>query len=83
RAGGRYVRWSPVVRRILFRCGTFVLPATALWALLPLVATRRLGLGPGGYGLLLAALGVGAVGGAVHLRGGVLARAGARRRAGP
>ncbi|HKG50014.1 MAG TPA: MFS transporter, partial [Actinomycetales bacterium] len=47
RAGGRYVRWSPVVRRILFRCGTFVLPATALWALLPLVATRRLGLGPG------------------------------------
>jgi len=67
RAGGRYVRWSPVVRRILFRCGTFSLPATALWALLPLVASRRLGLGPGGYGLLLAALGVGAVAGAVLL----------------
>jgi MFS family permease len=67
RAGGRYVRWSPVVRRILFRCGTFSLPATALWALLPLVASRRLHLGAGGYGLLLAALGVGAVTGAVLL----------------
>ena len=67
RAGGRYVRWSPVVRRILFRCTTFVLPATALWALLPLVASRELRLGAGGYGLLLAALGVGAVAGAVLL----------------
>jgi MFS family permease len=67
RAGGRYVRWSPVVRRILFRCVTFVLPATALWALLPLVASRQLRLGAGGYGLLLAALGVGAVAGAVLL----------------
>jgi MFS family permease len=67
RAGGRYVRHSPVVRRILLRAGTFVFPATALWALLPLVASRRLGLDAGGYGLLLAALGLGAVGGAVLL----------------
>jgi MFS family permease len=67
RAGGRYVRHSPVVRRIMLRSGTFVLPATALWALLPLVATRRLRLDAGGYGLLLAALGIGAVGGAVLL----------------
>ncbi|HEV2825682.1 MAG TPA: MFS transporter, partial [Actinomycetota bacterium] len=35
--------------------------------LLTLVASRRLGLGPGGYGLLLAALGVGAVTGAFTL----------------
>ncbi len=67
RAGARYVRHSQVVRRLLLRSALFVLPGTALWALLPLVATQRLGLGSGGYGLLLAALGVGAVAGAVVL----------------
>jgi MFS family permease len=67
RAGARYVRHSRVVRRLLLRSALFVLPGTALWALLPLVATQRLGLGSGGYGLLLAALGIGAVAGAVVL----------------
>jgi MFS family permease len=65
RAGGRYVRHSPVMRRFLLRLGLFILPGVALWALLPLVASQRLGLGAGGYGLLLAALGVGAIAGAV------------------
>ena len=64
RAGGRYVRYAPVVRRILLRAALFLVPASALWALLPLVASRRLGLGAGGYGLLLGALGVGAIAGA-------------------
>ncbi|MGC1214983.1 MAG: MFS transporter, partial [Micromonospora sp.] len=50
RAGGRYVRHSPVVRRILLRAALFVVPGSALWALLPLVASHRLGLGAGGYG---------------------------------
>jgi MFS family permease len=67
RAGARYVRHSRIVRRLLLRSALFVLPGTALWALLPLVATRRLGLSSGGYGLLLAALGIGAVTGAVIL----------------
>lgn len=67
RVGSRYVRHSPVVRRILLRSALFVVPGSALWALLPLVASRRLGLGPGGYGLLLGALGVGAVAGAFGL----------------
>jgi hypothetical protein len=67
RSGGRYVRHAPVVRRILLRAALFLVPASALWALLPLVATRRLGLGSGGYGLLLAALGVGSLIGAVVL----------------
>ncbi|WP_433392722.1 MFS transporter [Micromonospora sp. KLBMP9576] len=67
RAGGRYVRNSPVVRRILLRAALFVVPGSALWALLPLVASRRLHLGAGGYGVLLAALGVGAVAGALVL----------------
>jgi MFS family permease len=64
RAGGRYVRYAPVVRRILLRATLFLVPASALWGLLPLVASRRLQLGPSGYGLLLGALGVGAIAGA-------------------
>jgi MFS-type transporter involved in bile tolerance (Atg22 family) len=40
--------------------------ASSAWAL-PLIATTRLGLGAGGYGLLLAALGVGAIAGALIL----------------
>ena len=67
RAGGRYVRNAPVVRRILLRAALFLIPGSCLWALLPLIATTRLGLGAGGYGVLLAALGVGAVGGAFVL----------------
>jgi MFS family permease len=67
RAGSRYVRHSPIVRRLLRRALVFVIPASALWALLPLVAARRLGLSSGGYGLLLAALGVGAIAGGVLL----------------
>ena len=38
RSGGRYVRHSPGVRRILLRAGLFLLPGSAFWALLPLVA---------------------------------------------
>ena len=64
RAGRRYVRNSPTVQRMLLRVGLFVLPGAALWALLPLVASRLLGAGPTGYGVLLAALGAGAVLGA-------------------
>jgi MFS family permease len=64
RAGQRYVRHSLVVRRMLLRVGLFVLPGAALWALLPLVASRLLGTGATGYGVLLAALGAGAVLGA-------------------
>jgi MFS family permease len=64
RAGGRYALHAPIVQRILLRAALFLVPASALWALLPLIATRRLGLGSGGYGVLLGALGVGAIGGA-------------------
>src|SRR3954469_22548519 len=65
RAGGRFVRHSAAMRRFLLRVALFIVPGVALWALLPLVASQRLEMGPGGYGLLLAALGVGAVGGAL------------------
>jgi MFS family permease len=62
RAAG--TRHAPVVQRILLRAALFLVPGSALWALLPLIATSRLGLGSGGYGVLLGALGVGAIGGA-------------------
>ena len=67
RAGGRYVWHEPVVRRLLLRAIMFVAPATALWALLPVIAARRLGLGADGYGALFGALGLGAVLGALVL----------------
>jgi MFS family permease len=66
-AGGRYVRHEPVVRQILLRLASFMAPACAVWALLPLIASRQLGLGADGYGLLFAALGIGAVIGALCL----------------
>lgn len=66
-AGTRYVRNAPGVRRILLRSALFVVPGSALWALLPVVAKARLGLGAGGYGGLLGALGAGAVLGALTL----------------
>jgi predicted MFS family arabinose efflux permease len=66
-AGTRYVRNAPMTRRLLLRLIIFVVPATVLWALLPLVASERLGLGSSGYGLLLACVGVGAILGAVFL----------------
>jgi MFS family permease len=67
RAGGRYVAASPALRVILIRAALFVFFASAVWALLPLTAEDALHLGSGGYGLLLGAVGIGAVAGAVLL----------------
>ena len=66
-SGTRFVRYSPVVRRMLLRAALFLIPGSVLWALLPLIATERLGLGSSGYGLLLGSLGIGAVAGAFIL----------------
>lgn len=66
KTGIRYVRHSPEVRAVIARGSLFVLCASSLWALLPVV-TRELGQGPAGYGLLLGALGIGAVSGALVL----------------
>jgi predicted MFS family arabinose efflux permease/quinol monooxygenase YgiN len=66
-AGRRYVWYAPGVRRVLLRTLLFIPGGAALWSLLPLVASRSLGLGSGGYGLLLGAVGAGAVGGAFVL----------------
>jgi MFS family permease len=61
RAGLRYLRAAPGVRRIIMRSVLFAGPASALWALLPVVSHERYRLGASGYGLLLGALGVGAM----------------------
>nr|WP_296071992.1 MFS transporter [uncultured Actinoplanes sp.] len=65
RAGEHYVRYAPVVTRLLARVVLFVLPGSVIWGLLPLVAHQELHLGASGYGVLLAALGAGAVAGAL------------------
>src|SRR5580704_5400608 len=61
RAGGRYVANSPLLLAVIVRSVAFVFFAGATWALLPLVARHRLGLGSAGYGLLLGCVGLGAV----------------------
>ncbi|HEU4658469.1 MAG TPA: MFS transporter [Capillimicrobium sp.] len=63
-AGARYVRSTPAFATILARTLMFVVFASALWALLPVVARGPLDLEAGGYGVLLAAVGAGAVAGA-------------------
>jgi len=65
--GVRYVRHAPEVIAPIVRGTTFVLCGSSLWALLPLVARTELKSGPAGYGLLLGAVGVGAVAGAFVL----------------
>ncbi len=61
RAGLRYVRHSPELRTVLLRTGIFVISASALWAMLPLIARKELGLSAVSYGVLLGGLGAGAV----------------------
>jgi MFS family permease len=64
RAGVRYVREAPRLQRVMARSIAFFSFATATWALLPLVA-RASGGGAQTYGILLACIGAGAVGGAI------------------
>lgn len=61
RAGLRYVRHAPELRAVMARTLSFVVGASCLWALLPLIARLELKTNAGGYGLLLAFFGAGAV----------------------
>lgn len=67
KAGARYARGAPALQTVLIRSIGFFLFASALWALLPLIARRELGLGPTGYGSLLACIGLGAIAAALVL----------------
>src|SRR5690606_12310058 len=64
-AGIRYVAMSPIITSTLLRGFVFGLGASAVTALMPLIARDLIGGGPVTYGLLLGAFGVGAVGGAL------------------
>jgi MFS family permease len=63
-AGFRYARNSPALRATLIKATGFFLFASAYWALLPLVARTQVASGAGLYGILLGAIGAGAVVGA-------------------
>jgi MFS family permease len=63
RMGIRYARYATDLQAALIRTGMFIIFASALWALMPLVAIN-LGLGAAGYGILLGAVGVGSLIGA-------------------
>jgi MFS family permease len=65
--GLRHARYNPRLRAALVRAMGFFLFAAAYWALLPLVAKNQLAGSAGLYGLLLGAIGVGAVAGAFAL----------------
>jgi MFS family permease len=64
-SGLRYARHSMAMRTLIIRSLTFTICASALWALLPVIARDQLKLGAGGYGLLFTGFGVGAVVGAL------------------
>lgn len=65
RAGLRYAKSSRELHVVLLRAFLFFALASSVWALLPLVARQLLGGGASFYGILLGAVGVGAIGGAI------------------
>ncbi|HEY1943036.1 MAG TPA: MFS transporter [Roseiarcus sp.] len=68
RAGLRHAANNPELRATLMRVLAFFPFASAYLALLPLVARNQMYQGPQLYGILLGAIGVGAVGGSLALR---------------
>lgn len=64
-AGVRYAAMSPNIRVVLVRAAAFGFAASAVPALMPLVARDLIGGGPLVYGILLGAFGMGAVSGAL------------------
>ena len=64
-AGVRYAAMSPAMATVLGRSLAFGFGASAISALMPLVARHRIEGGPLTYGLMVGAFGIGAVGGAL------------------
>jgi MFS family permease len=67
RTGLRHARYNSHLSATLIRAAAFFLFASAYWALLPLVARNQIDSGPALYGILLGAIGTGAVSGAFTL----------------
>jgi MFS family permease len=68
-SGLRFVRHSVPMRAFIIRNLAFSVCASAFWALLPVIARDQLGLGAGGFGLLSASFGIGAIVGAISIPG--------------
>jgi len=68
-SGLRFVRHSAPMRALIVRNLAFSVCASAFWALLPVIARDQLGLGAGGFGLLSASFGIGAIVGAMSIPG--------------
>ncbi|TXR46754.1 MFS transporter [Phyllobacterium endophyticum] len=64
-AGLRYVAMSPNIGKVIFRSFIFGLSASAVLALLPLVARDLVHGGPLVYGVMLGSFGIGAIAGAL------------------
>jgi MFS family permease len=67
RAGLRFAKSSDDLHIVLARTAVFFFFASAVWALLPLLARKALHGGPGLYGSLLGTIGAGAIAGALLL----------------
>ncbi|WP_370125843.1 MFS transporter [Sinorhizobium fredii] len=65
RAGLRYAKASRELHVVLLRAAAFFAFSSSVWALLPLVARNLLGGDASFYGVLLGAVGAGAIGGAL------------------
>lgn len=74
-SGLRFARHSHLILAQLIRTMAYSGTGSALWALLPVIGQRQLGLGAAGFGLLMACLGTGAVAAGLVL-GRVRARVG-------
>ena len=68
-SGMRFARHSLAMRSLMIRIVSFSLCASAFWALLPVIARDQLHLGAGGFGLLSAGFGAGAIVGALAIPG--------------
>jgi MFS family permease len=68
-SGLRFARHSLAMRSLMIRNVSFSLCASAFWALLPVIARDQLQLGAGGFGLLSAGFGIGAIVGALAIPG--------------
>jgi MFS family permease len=69
REGIRYMRETPLVRALIRLIAVYAVLGAPYLSLMPVVARDMLGLGPGGYGLLLACVGIGGLAGALWLAG--------------